>query len=95
MKFLESIQYTLKEKKSGEPVVVYWLAVPMETDFETEKATIYLTGESIEQPVIVDLLDGCVYEVNPVKSNGRTIYENLPVGDSPLVLCSRDLLTIK
>jgi len=53
-----------------------------------------LPGEAIRQPVLVDLLDGRLYAVEGVEREGRTAFEALPVGDSPLVLCSRRLLEV-
>jgi len=53
-----------------------------------------LPGEAIRQPVLVDLLDGRFYAVEGVERGGRTVFGSLPVGDSPLVLCSRRLLEV-
>jgi hypothetical protein len=74
----------LKHKPSGQPALVYWLAVPMQTKFQPARVTVTLPGAVIKQPVLVDLLDGNVYAL----SRG-TRFENLPLADSPLVLCSR------
>jgi len=86
--------YTLRETATGSPVVVYWLAVPMQTDFTAGKIRINLAGKPIDQPVLVDLLDGRVYEVVPVERAGRAVFAGLPVADSPMVLCSRRLLEV-
>jgi len=86
--------YTLKEKATDSPVVVYWLAVPMQTDFTAGKVQITLLGKPIDKPVLVDLLDGRVYAVDPIKHEGRMVFEGLPVADSPMVLCSRRLLEV-
>ncbi|MBN2375271.1 MAG: hypothetical protein JXD22_02630 [Sedimentisphaerales bacterium] len=84
--------YTLKEKTTDSPVVVYWLAVPMQTDFTAGKVQILLSGKPIDEPVLVDLLDGCVYVIDPIEHEHRMVFEGLPVADSPMVLCSRRLL---
>ena len=86
--------YTLKEKATGSPMVVYWLAVPMQTDFTAGKVQITLPGKPIDNPVLVDLLDGRVYAVNPIEHECRMVFEGLPVGESPVVLCSRRLLEV-
>lgn len=86
--------YTLKEKATDSPVVVYWLAVPMQTDFTAGKVQITLPGKPIDKPVLVDLLDGRVYAVDPIEHERRIVFEGLPVADSPVVLCSRRLLEV-
>ena len=85
--------YTLKEKSTGSPVVVYWLDIPMETNFKTQKIQIDLQNYKIDQPVLVDLLDGHVYNVL-VDKEGQKVFKELPVTDSPLVLCSRSLIEL-
>ncbi|MEN8226806.1 MAG: cellulase family glycosylhydrolase [Bacteroidota bacterium] len=85
--------YTLKDRLSGSPVVVYWLAVPMVTDFTAQTVRITLPEETIDQPVLVDLLDGRVYEV-PVNHEGSALFEELPLADSPLILCNRRLVEL-
>jgi len=67
--------YTLCEKATGSAVVVYWLAVPMQTEFHTEKVRINLAGKPIDNPVLVDLLDGRVYEVAQIERDDQTLFE--------------------
>jgi hypothetical protein len=82
---LETIKTCLlRHKPSGQPALVYWLAVPMQTKFQPARVTVTLPGAVIKQPVLVDLLDGNVYAL----PRGAR-FENLPLADSPLVLCSR------
>jgi len=46
----------------------------------------------MDQPVLVDLLDGRVYQIAASQKDGGTkVFENLPLADSPLVLCDRKL----
>lgn len=84
--------YALAEKTTGATVLVYWLAVPMQTESAAGRIRISLPGDAILQPVLVDLLDGRVYAVNAVEREGQTVFEGLPVADSPVVLCSRRLV---
>ena len=87
--------YTLSERESGSPAVVYWLGVPMQTKFEAGKIQISPPkGTTIPDPVLVDLLDGRVYAVDAVQHEGRTVFEGLPLSDSPVVLCSRRLVEL-
>jgi hypothetical protein len=85
--------YTLRERESGSPVLIYWLAVPMETDFKAGRIQISLSEDTIDQPVLVDLLDGRVYEATTAHE-GRMVFEGLPLADSPIVLCGRGLMEI-
>lgn len=86
--------YSLADRATGSPVVVYWLAVPIETQSAVGRIRLSPPGESIQQPVLVDLLDGRCYAVEGVQGERRTVFEGLPVADSPLVLCSRSLLEV-
>ena len=86
---------SFRAKEAGSAAVVYWLGVPMETQFKPAKARLTLAEGEIADPVLVDLLDGRVYALDaPARREGRTVFDNLPLGDSPLVLCSRRLVEL-
>ena len=85
----------LKHKPSGQPALVYWLGVPMETKFRPARVTVTIPGTAIQQPVLVDLLDGCVYALPCEANSERLTFKNLPLADSPLVLCSRAAVELK
>lgn len=88
--------YTLVEKRGGSPVIVYWLGVPMQTDFAAAKARITLPETDIPEPVLVDLLDGRVYAAGEVdRGDAGTVFHGLPLADSPLVLCSRRVVSFE
>ncbi|NUQ65757.1 MAG: cellulase family glycosylhydrolase [Pirellulales bacterium] len=87
--------YTLLDKKTRSPVIVYWLAVPMATKSSSAKARFILPGDCSREPVLVDLLDGGIYAANGMERDGRTTFEDIPLGDSPLVLCSRRLVEVQ
>ena len=86
--------YVLKEKTTGSPVITYWLVVPIETDFAINKIQISLPTAAIEEPVLVDLIDGSVYEVPTSNESQSVVYTKLPIADSPLVLCSRNTIEL-
>jgi len=93
---LETIKTCLlKHKPDGQPALVYWLGVPMETKFRPARVTVTLPGATIAQPVLVDLLDGNVYALPRETQPGQNKFENLPLADSPLVLCSRAAVELK
>jgi hypothetical protein len=85
----------LKHKPYGQPALVYWLGVPMETKFRPARVTVTMPGAVIKQPVLVDLLDGNVYAVSGQSQSGQLKFENLPLADSPLVLCDRSAVELK
>lgn len=82
--------YELKHKASGQPALVVWLGVPMAAKFQPARATLTWPGAELAQPVLVDLLDGGVYALPHEIRSGQFRIENLPLADSPLVVCSRD-----
>jgi hypothetical protein len=87
---LETIKTCLlKHKPSGQPALVYWLGVPMETKFRPARVTVTMPRAAIKQPVLVDLLDGSVHAL----PRGAR-FENLPLADSPLVLCDRSAVEL-
>lgn len=86
--------YRLKHKTSGRPALVYWLGVPMATNFQPARVTLTWPRDELAQPVLVDLLDGGVYATPHEVRAGQLCLENLPLADSPLVLCSRDAVEV-
>jgi len=87
---------TLTDRYTHAPAVVYWLGVPMQTDAKAGKAKLGVAAGAIRQPVLVDLLDGRVYELPPFEKTGDTIaFVGLPVSDSPIVLCGRTGISIE
>lgn len=82
--------FPLKHKASGRPALVYWLGVPMASRFPPARVTLNWTGAELGQPVLVDLLDGRVYTVPYEIRPGQLRFANLPLADSPLVVCSRE-----
>jgi len=86
---------TYIEKQTGAPMICYWLDVPMRT--ETKAGTIRLgrVDQEMRQPVLVDLLDGRVYEaVGRRSTDGSIVFDALPLADSPLVLCSASVVPL-
>jgi hypothetical protein len=88
--------YTLVERQNGSPAIVYWLAVPMQTESAAATIRITLPEAAIPQPVLVDLLDGRVYSVESVAhGDAGTVFQSLPLSDSPLVLCNRPFVQLE
>jgi hypothetical protein len=86
--------YQLKHKISGRTALVYWLGVPMATRFQPARVTLTPPDGGLRQPVLVDLLDGGVYPLQYVVLSGEACFENLPLADSPLVVCDREAVEL-
>lgn len=84
-----------RHKPAGQPALVYWLGVPMETKFRPARVTVTMATAAPEQPVLVDLLDGHVYALSGEAQAGQIKFANLPLADAPLVLCSRAVVEMK
>ena len=67
------------------PVVVYWLPVAMQTEMKPASIRLTLTADPLlNEPVLVDLLDGRVYRPSCRSSAaGKMTFENLPAGRLP------------
>ena len=87
--------YLLRHKSDKQPALVYWLGTPMETEFQPVSITLTLPGATIAEPVLVDLLDGRVYALPGQVQTGEFRFKNLPLADSPIVLCSRTAVELK
>jgi hypothetical protein len=78
--------------KSGRPLIVYWLAVPMQTKSPPGAVRLRVPNDAApKNPVLVDLLDGRIYAVKTLCNADTMTFENLPLADSPLVLCDVDI----
>jgi hypothetical protein len=86
--------HRLKHKASGRTAFVYWLGVPMATTFRPARLTVTWPAAKLAQPVLVDLLDGGVYALPDDGRAGQCRFENLPLADSPLVVCDRTMVEL-
>lgn len=87
--------YAFENKKGELAIVSYWNSgkIPNES-LSVEKAVLQIPGNAFKWPVLVDLRTGIVYEVPKsaiTRQTGRIQYQ-LPVYDSPLLVCSRKFL---
>jgi hypothetical protein len=82
----------------GNEVYVYWIPYAIEEERGiTKQATLMLDDETtIADPVVVDLLEGTVYEPSAAEWNAeaRTI-SGLPIGEYPILVCDRTAFDIK
>jgi len=86
---------TLADMYTHAPAIVYWLGVPMQTDAKGGKAKLAVAVRNIHQPILIDLLDGHVYESPPFEKTGDTImFASLPLSDYPIVVCSRTGISV-
>ncbi|MDW8080198.1 MAG: hypothetical protein RMJ16_15065 [Thermoguttaceae bacterium] len=87
--------YTAVHRQCQLPLIAYWIAVPVEAESFLGLIRLRASLPPIPHPVLSDLLDGFVYRVDCMKDRGaETVFEALPVADSPVVLCSRSCLEL-
>ncbi len=88
-------------KKEGRPIYAYYIPVDIETDFECGNdlwIDISTVGfeNGIDSPVLIDMLDGDVYEIKPSSIQGNTVkFEGLPYADYPMVICDKSAIEIE
>ena len=77
-------------------LIAYWLPWNAQENL-AEFANISLAVKNMDfnSPVLVDLLNGCVYELNkPEKRNGETVFEGIPLADYPFVIVEKDEIEV-
>jgi hypothetical protein len=82
--------------EKGKYLLAYWL--PWHPQEIIEAATIDLKLKEIkfQNPVLVDLLDGKVYQINQHSQDGNDfIIKNIPLADYPYVILERDEIKLK
>ena len=91
--------FAFREKKSGLAVVALWdgSEIPGNgSDIETVQVSV--TGGRFKEPVWVDLITGCVYEIPPeqVKDEGGTVtFADIPVNDGPAAILDKSLVSFE
>lgn len=81
--------------KLGDVLLAYWLTWRPQEIINPAKVNISLEGSiRIEEPVLIDLLNGAVYDVNYTTKNNKQEFQNIPLTDYPMILTSRKLVYI-
>jgi hypothetical protein len=90
--------YGYQNKKSKQQIFTIWSdeAIPTNTvNLKTINFTV-LNGK-MDHPVFVDIITGKVYEIpesNFTRKDGKLIFKNLPVYDSPIIVADKSLINI-
>jgi hypothetical protein len=50
--------------------------------------------KEIKKPVLVNMLTGDVYAVSPRRKGDKVYLENLPLSDTPMLICDRSALNL-
>jgi hypothetical protein len=89
----DGVGYTYINNKSQRPLIVYWLnSKPPEDTDDFFSIDLEVNTIGFEYPVAVDLKSGFVYEIEARShstSDSTTIFQNVPIYDSPIVIISR------
>ena len=94
-----TVAYLYRNKADGRQLFVVWdrSDVPGES-VATRPATVTVKGCSIKDPVWVDLISGRIYAFpfeRVTRGNGTTVFKDVPVYDSPVLIAEKDLVLKK
>ena len=85
------------KKENGAKALIYWNATDLMTIKGFESTVSIQTAGMDEKVVLIDLMDGSVYELPDCifknKGNGIFEFKNLPIKDYPMVLAFGDFLS--
>jgi hypothetical protein len=77
-------------------VFTYWLPVKMQDTISLAKVSLKLGSIKIKDPVLVDLLDGSVYDIQAtIDANGKLVFTDLPLSDYAFAIVSRKAIKIQ
>ena len=77
-------------------VVTYWLPVGMKDTITAAQVRLTLSNANITDPVLVDLLDGRVFNIQvTTDASGTLVFPDLPLADYAFVIVSRAAVTIQ
>jgi Beta-glucosidase/6-phospho-beta-glucosidase/beta-galactosidase len=82
--------------ENGNLLFAWWLPWNMQ-EFIAEYADIelFVSGASMKEPVLVDLLEGKIYPIDTYEklADGMT-FKNLPLADFPFIICEKEALGV-
>jgi hypothetical protein len=80
---------------SGGDALVYYTPWRMQQYVKPAKVNIMIKNVSIQDPVVVDLLTGQVYESEISRKKGMLMIKGIPLADYPIAIVSRELASMK
>ncbi|WP_339925708.1 hypothetical protein [uncultured Cyclobacterium sp.] len=86
-----------KKGKKGTAITVWKGGEKPEDLMDTELVNFTITHAKIKNPVFLNLLDGTVYALNEdnYTKNGKVLlFQNIPIGDWPIVILDKDWLEL-
>lgn len=85
--------FSFQDQKSGKTLVSIWQNEhPPYENYSPKITTITVEGADFDQPVLVDLISGAIYELPNAQwatSGDKHIFGNIPVADYPLLLTDK------
>ncbi len=90
-----SAVYAFADEKNNLSVVAYWNSEnPPSESIATQNSWIKIKYAKIKSPVLVDVRTGLVYQIpeSNIKKRGRDSEYQVPVYDSPMILCDKEFL---
>jgi hypothetical protein len=91
--------YGFQNKSTKKQVYAIWMdeGIPLNTN-TLKMETFSFTNGNFENPVLVDMLTGVIYEIpaGQWSKKGNTItFKNIPVYDSPILIADKSLIKIR
>ena len=84
----EAQKVKMSYNRNGKDVLAYWLKLEIAKETPlTNGAEIDISNANINEPVLIDMFDGSVYE--PEFDTTTKTIKNAPIGDYPIIICDK------
>lgn len=101
LSFLKNVQVsTLTFSRGREPYYFYYMPVDPQHFWEDKNAITTLEIfkrpglKEVKKPVLVNMLSGDVYAITPRRKGDKVYLDNLPLSDTPMLICDRSALNL-
>lgn len=84
----EAQKVKMSYNRNGKDVLAYWLKLEIAKETPlTNGAEIDISNANINEPILIDMFDGSVYE--PEFDTTTKTIKNAPIGDYPILICDK------
>ena len=80
---------------NDEDAVIYWLPWRMQEYVKPAKANLFINGLNINNPVMVDLLNGDIYRPDKKTTEEGVTFKNLILADYPIAIVAEKMVKMK
>ena len=82
------------KSKDGLSLLAYWLPWHPQEIVKDATVTLKVDNATFKEPVLIDLLDGEVYNLSMKIEGSMCVFENIPMTDYPFVIAEKSQVTI-